>query len=69
MRQRNEKATCETCPYYCSWENPNQYIDGSCRKRSPELVAKDLEDACAAYPETRKKEWCGEHPDFWEEVT
>ncbi len=51
MKKRNPNATCGTCPY---WHRHPKSVCGDCRA-NPEVV------------EMLDTEWCGQHPDFWEE--
>lgn len=65
MKQRNPKATCETCPYW-STERPVR----SMAKFDASIMGIDDEDigCCRRGVYTPRKfsfDWCGEHPDFF----
>jgi hypothetical protein len=65
--KRNEQATCGNCPYW------SKYVDklhpggklydgklfGNCQRTMGVILSEDSG--------TFNNDWCGDHPDFWEE--
>lgn len=59
--KRNENANCGNCPYWLL-SIPEDNI-GECHRDNPRAV-----DPYRRWETTNIKEWCGQHPDFWEPV-
>ena len=57
--KRNPNAKCGTCPYWLL-SIPEDNI-GECHRDNPHAV-----DPYRRWETTNSKEWCGQHPDFWE---
>lgn len=56
------RPTCETCPF---WEQPKDGSIGQCRKNAPLNAGTHYAiRVFAAWPETGRADWCGEHPQF-----
>ena len=53
-RKRNEQATCGTCVY---WKDMHGNGKSYCCKYSSKGVSTSVSG----------NQWCGEHPEFWEE--
>jgi len=61
--KRNENANCGNCPYWASWigtGSPDHI--GECRQTSVKPNDKNQR-----WETTGANEWCGQHPDFWEQ--
>ena len=54
--QRNEQATCQTCPYFHERRDT-----GQCHIHPP---TDRNEDRSEGFPMVDVDDWCGEHPDF-----
>jgi hypothetical protein len=54
--KRNENATCGNCPYWDEEKKDGRY--GYCRRHSIQPGDE--------VPTSGPKNWCGEHPDFWQ---
>ena len=62
--KRNENANCGNCPYWASWigtGSPDHI--GECRQTSAKPNDKNQR-----WETTGANEWCGQHPDFWEQA-
>ena len=57
--KRNPAANCGNCPYWLL-SIPEDNI-GECHRDNPRAV-----DPYRRWETTNIKEWCGQHPDFWE---
>ena len=62
--KRNEKAKCETCPFYNLYEDSTM---GYCQRNAPTpQFVSEAETTLGNnwWPETGPGDWCGEHPEF-----
>ena len=59
--KRNPAANCGNCPYWLL-SIPEDNI-GECHRDNPHAV-----DPYRRWETTNSKEWCGQHPDFWEQA-
>ncbi len=62
MSTRIEKATCETCPYWCPAPDPSP--NGFCHRRAPKCGPQGPESQPDDFAYMATTDWCGEHPDF-----
>ncbi len=70
--QRNQSATCESCPFWDLFGNKDDgsgRSTGICRRYAPALQSfrgqfSGLDSEEGAWPETNDNDWCGEHPYF-----
>ena len=60
--KRNPAANCGNCPY---WELIEKSL-GECRQDNAKVI--DQDDGALVFPLTTDYEWCGQHPDFWEQA-
>lgn len=59
------RPTCETCPFWANkkWGFPNE-DKGECHVREPSRSVGTLSLGVGVWPETRKDDFCGQHPQF-----
>ena len=54
--KRNENANCGNCPYYKS------------ESEECHIVSPRIGDDSFWWPKCNTSDWCGQHPDFWEQA-
>jgi hypothetical protein len=59
MKKRNKEANCGNCPYGQADINHSDAV--FCQKHA-------IDETWGRDRRISKDEWCGEHPDFWEEA-